>query len=165
MAIPCGPPSRAGASARGRWAATGGGEGPPEPAAPPGPRPPDGLPSWSTVLDAIRVRVSSTTEIRYAPGCGILDGDDADITAAVDAARDADVAILVLGERSGLTARCTSGETRDRLELGLPGRQAELFLAVAVTGTPVVLVLVAGRPLAIPTEAGGSRGVRHGRGA
>ena len=88
---------------------------------------------------------------------GILDGDDADIAAAVEAARGADVAILVLGERSGLTAQCTCGETRDRMELGLPGRQAELFRAVAATGTPIVLVLVAGRPLAIPDEAGAGR--------
>ena len=59
----------------------------------------------------------------------------------------------MLGEQSGLTAECICGETRDRLELGLPGRQAELFDAVAATGTPVVLVLVAGRPLAIPEKA------------
>jgi beta-glucosidase len=113
----------------------------------------DELATWSTVLDGIKRRVSSTTEVRYVRGCGLLDGDDADIAAAVTAARTADVAILVLGERSGLTAECTSGETRDRLELGLPGRQAELFAAVAATGTPIVLVLVSGRPLAIPEEA------------
>ena len=58
------------------------------------------------------------------------------------AASGADVAILVVGERSGLTAECTCGETRDRCELGLPGRQSELVRAVAATGTPIVLVLV-----------------------
>ena len=105
--------------------------------------------------------VSAATEIRYARGCGVLDGDDADIAAAVEAARDADVAILVLGDRSGLTARCTSGETRDRLELGLPGRQAELFAAVAATGTPIVLVLISGRALAIPAEADIASAVLH----
>jgi beta-glucosidase len=121
----------------------------------------DELASWSTVLDGIRARVSVATKIRYAPGCGILDGEDADIAAAVEAARGADVAILVLGERSGLTAQCTCGETRDRLELGLPGRQGELFAAVAATGTPVVLVLVAGRPLAITEEATRVASVLH----
>jgi len=121
----------------------------------------DELASWPTVLDGIKARASATTEVRYARGCGILDGEDAEIAAAVDAARGADVAILVLGERSGLTEQCTSGETRDRMELGLPGRQAELFSAVAATGTPIVLVLVAGRPLAIPAEAERSAAVLH----
>jgi beta-glucosidase len=121
----------------------------------------DELASWSTVLDGIRVRVSPGTELRYARGCGILDGDDEDIAAAVEAARGADAAVLVLGERSGLTAQCTCGETRDRCELGLPGRQAELVRAVAATGTPVVLVLVAGRPLAIPTEATLAAAILH----
>ena len=71
------------------------------------------------------------------------------------------MAILVLGERSGLTAQCTCGETRDRCELGLPGRQAELVAAVAATGTPVVIVLVSGRPLAIPREAALAAAVLH----
>jgi beta-glucosidase len=121
----------------------------------------DELASWSTVLDGIRARVGPGTEVRYAPGCGILDGEDGEIAAAVEAARGADAAILVLGERSGLTAQCTCGETRDRCELGLPGRQAELVRAVAATGTPIVLVLVAGRPLAIPTEARLAAAILH----
>ena len=121
----------------------------------------DELASWPTILEGIRDRVSAATQIRYARGCGILDGENADIEAAVEAARSADVAIMVLGERSGLTAECTCGETRDRMELGLPGRQAELVAAVAATGTPVVLVLVAGRPLAIPEEAARSAAVLH----
>jgi beta-glucosidase len=121
----------------------------------------DELATWSTVLDGIRARVSASTEVRYARGCGLLDGDDADIAAGVAAARGADVAILVLGERSGLTAQCTCGETRDRLALGLPGRQADLFEAVAATGTPIVLLLISGRPLAIPREAAGAAAVLH----
>lgn len=121
----------------------------------------DELASWSTVLDAVRARVSPATEVRYARGCGILGGDDEDIAAAVEAARGTDTAILVLGERSGLTAQCTCGETRDRCELGLPGRQAELVRAVAATGTPIVLALVAGRPLAIPTEAALAAAILH----
>ena len=121
----------------------------------------DELASWTTVLDGIRERAPGSTRVEYARGCGLLDGEDAEIEAAVDIAREADVAILVLGERSGLTAECTCGETRDRMELGLPGRQAELLHAVAATGTPVVLVLVAGRPLAIPDEAAAAAAVLH----
>lgn len=119
----------------------------------------DELHGWPTVLDAIRGGVSSTVEVRYARGCGLLDGDDAEMSAAVEAARGADVAVLVLGERSGLTADCTCGEARDRVDLGLPGRQAELVAAVAATGTPIVIVLVSGRPLAIPAEAAMSAAV------
>jgi beta-glucosidase len=121
----------------------------------------DELASWPTVLSAIRERVGAGTEIRFAPGCGIRDGDDEGIAAAVGAARGADAAILVLGERSGLTSESTSGETRDRMELGLLGRQGELVDAVAATGTPVVIVLVSGRPVAMPREAALASAVLH----
>jgi beta-glucosidase len=121
----------------------------------------DELASWTTVLEGIRERAPRSMLVEHARGCGLVDGEDAEIQAAVDVAREADVAILVLGERSGLTAECTCGETRDRMHLGLPGRQAELFHAVAATGTPVVLVLVAGRPLAIPDEAAAAAAVLH----
>ncbi len=57
-------------------------------------------------------------------------------------------------ERSGLTADSTTGEFRDRRDLGLFGRQQELLDAVAATGTPVVLVVVSGRPLALERAAG-----------
>jgi beta-glucosidase len=114
-----------------------------------------------TILDAIRDRTTGRREVRFARGVGILDGDDAGIAEAVAAARGAEVAILVVGERSGLTDVATSGEARDRLELGLPGRQAELVAAVAATGVPIVLLLVAGRPLAIPAEAGLSAAILH----
>jgi beta-glucosidase len=55
---------------------------------------------------------------------------------------------MVMGDKSGLTEDCTSGEFRDRASLDLPGVQEELVRAVVATGTPVVLVLVAGRPCA-----------------
>ena len=121
----------------------------------------DELAGHATVLDAIRGRFGSTTQVRFAAGCGILGGDDDGIREAVDAARGADVAIVVVGERSGLTRDCTCGETRDRMDIGLPGRQSELVTAVAATGTPVVLVLVAGRPLAIEREAAEVAAVVH----
>jgi beta-xylosidase len=114
-----------------------------------------------TILDAIRERCSASTEVLFAQGCGILDGSDEDIERAVAAARRADVAIVVAGEKSGLTSDCTCGETRDRLELTLPGRQEELVAAIAATGTPIVLVLVAGRPLAIEAAAARSAAVLH----
>lgn len=60
------------------------------------------------------------------------------------------MAILVVGEKSGLTDDCTCGEARDRAELGLPGAQQQLVEAICATGTPVVVVLVSGRPQAVP---------------
>jgi beta-glucosidase len=115
----------------------------------------------ATILDAIRVRLGNSTEVRFAPGCGIKDGDDAGIKAAVGVASGADVAIVVVGEKSGLTEDCTSGEARDRMDIGLPGRQRDLVAAVVATGTPVVLVLVAGRPLTIESEAASVAAVIH----
>jgi beta-glucosidase len=113
----------------------------------------DTLEGRSTILDALRERCAAGAELRFAAGGGILEASDAEIAEAADAARGADVAVVVVGERSGLTLDCTCGEMRDRMELGLPGRQEELVAAVAATGTPIVLVLVAGRPLAIPEAA------------
>jgi beta-glucosidase len=121
----------------------------------------DDLEGRPTILDAIRERCSASTDVLFAQGCGVLGGDDEDIERAVAAARGADVAIVVVGEKSGLTEDCTCGETRDRLELTLPGRQEELVAAIAATGTPIVLVLVAGRPLAIEAAAARSAAVLH----
>ncbi|MEZ4609458.1 MAG: glycoside hydrolase family 3 C-terminal domain-containing protein [Caldilineaceae bacterium] len=69
---------------------------------------------------------------------------------AVEAAQQADVAVVVVGDKAGLVPDCTSGEFRDSAHLTLPGVQQELVEAVLATGTPVVLVLVAGRPYPIP---------------
>ena len=126
----------------------------------------DELEGRSTILDADPRALRGGAEVRFAAGGGVLDASDAEIAEAAEAARGADVAIVVVGERSGLTLDCTCGEMRDRMELGLPGRQEELVAAVAATGTPVVLVLVAGRPLAIPAaaRARGRRGQRVGAG-
>ena len=52
-----------------------------------------------------------------------------------------------MGDKAGLTDDCTTGESRDRASLDLPGVQEDLVRAVVATGTPVVLVLVAGRPI------------------
>jgi beta-glucosidase len=101
-----------------------------------------------TPLDAIRERLDS--DVSYTRGCEVTDRDRSGFDAAVAAASAADVAVLVLGERSGLTDDCTTGESRDVASLDLPGVQEDLVHAVAATGTPVVLVLIAGRPIGSP---------------
>ncbi len=112
----------------------------------------DELGGRQTILDALRERLQAV-DLRYARGAGIAEGTDADIAAAVAAAREAEVAVVVVGERSGLTSDSTTGEFRDRLGLGLLGRQQEMLEAVVATGTPVVLVVVSGRPLALEWAA------------
>ena len=93
-----------------------------------------------SVLDALRERMGRA--VAHARGCDV-GGDSTD-----GFAEAADVAVLVMGDKSGLTDDCTSGEFRDRASFDLPGVQEQLVRAVLETGTPVVLVLVAGRPAA-----------------
>ena len=103
-----------------------------------------------SVLAGIRAKVSQRTVIQNAPGCAILDDSTDGFAAAVEAARKSEVAVVVVGERSGLVDGCTSGESVDRADLGLAGVQQALVEAVVATGTPTVVVLINGRPLAVP---------------
>ena len=112
----------------------------------------DELTGRRTIADAVRGRFPGA-EVRHARGSGIRDGTDEEIANAAATATWADVAIVCLGERSGLTDDATTGEFRDRRELGFIGRQQELLEAVVASGTPVVLVVVSGRPLAIEWAA------------
>jgi beta-glucosidase len=88
--------------------------------------------------------------VRFAPGCDVNGGSRDGFAEAVALAAESDVAVMVMGDKAGLTDDCTSGESRDVASLDLPGVQEELVRAVLATGTPVVLVLVAGRPTASP---------------
>lgn len=101
-----------------------------------------------TVADALAAEFGPA-ELLLAEGCSV-EGDDASgIAEAVRAAADSDVAIVVVGDRAGLFGRGTVGEGNDVESLELPGRQRELVEAVVATGTPVVLVLLTGRPYAV----------------
>ena len=102
-----------------------------------------------TVLEGVKSKLGDQTEILYATGCSVLGESKDGFEEAVNIAREADVAIVVVGGKSGFVPGCTSGEERDRAELSLPGIQEDLVKAVHATGTPVVLVLVNGRPYAI----------------
>jgi beta-glucosidase len=115
------------------------------------------------VLDGIRARVSDTVRVEYARGVPVVQrefpslfdmfgwntpsdpegfDDDVEFGRAVDLARDADVAVVVAGEWQNMI-----GEMASRSSLELPGRQLELLQAVVATGTPVVLLVMNGRPL------------------
>ncbi|WP_225753813.1 glycoside hydrolase family 3 N-terminal domain-containing protein [Actinotalea sp. Marseille-Q4924] len=81
-------------------------------------------------------------------GCTV-DGDEQEFDEAVDAASGADLAVVVVGDHAGLFGRGTVGEGNDAESLDLPGAQRRMVEAVVATGTPVVLVLVTGRPYAV----------------
>ncbi|WP_411575493.1 glycoside hydrolase family 3 N-terminal domain-containing protein [Streptomyces mutabilis] len=88
-------------------------------------------------------------EVTVVRGTGVDDGDVFGIPEAVQAAREADVVVAVLGDRAGLFGRGTSGEGCDAESLALPGAQQQLLDALLDTRKPVVTVLLAGRPYAL----------------
>ena len=102
-----------------------------------------------SVLRGIQAAVSPQTQVVYARGCAILGDDTSGFAEAVAAAQGADVAVVVVGEQSGLTPESTCGEFRDRAFLDLPGVQEALVKAIVATGTPTVVVLISGRPNSI----------------
>ena len=99
-----------------------------------------------TVLEALREEVQVVTSAR---GCAVDDDDRSGLPGAIAAAREADVAVVVVGDQAGLFGRGTVGEGCDRDDLELPGVQRVLVESVLATGTPVVLVLLTGRPYAL----------------
>ncbi len=103
-----------------------------------------------TVFETLKRALPAGMEVAYAKGCDISGMDKSGFAEAVELAQDADLAVLVLGHKSGLAYDCTTGEFRDSTDLGLPGVQAELLQAILEIGKPVVLVLINGRPLSIP---------------
>jgi beta-glucosidase len=120
-----------------------------------------------TVLQGIRNKLGNRAEITYVKGCAIRDTTTADIAAAVKAAQQVDVVVMVLGGSSardfkteyqstgaatvkageGVISDMESGEGFDRASLDLLGKQLDLLKAVVQTGKPVVLVMIEGRPL------------------
>jgi beta-xylosidase len=101
-----------------------------------------------TFLAALRAELPDS-QVTFLPGCGVDDLDVSGIEAAARLAADSDLCIAVVGDQSGLFGRGTSGEGCDAADLNLPGVQGRLLAAVLATGTPVVLVLLAGRPYAL----------------
>ena len=88
-------------------------------------------------------------ELVFAEGCSVEGPDDSGIAPAVTAATGADVVIVVVGDQAGLFGRGTVGEGNDSDSLELPGVQRRLVEALVATGTPVVMVLLTGRPYAL----------------
>lgn len=99
-----------------------------------------------TILQGIRSHAAALSiDVAYEKGCDMLDENVQDINQAVKAAEASDMVIAVVGDTNTL-----NGETRDRVELDLTGSQQKLLEALKVTGKPLVVVLINGKPLTIP---------------
>ncbi|HEX7653521.1 MAG TPA: glycoside hydrolase family 3 N-terminal domain-containing protein [Verrucomicrobiae bacterium] len=102
----------------------------------------------TTVLQAIQTNNLSGKTL-YAKGCEVEGDDQKGFAAALKAARQADVVVMVLGERGDMC-----GEAKSRTSIDIPGQQTALLRAVKKLGKPVVVVLMNGRPLALEAENG-----------
>ncbi len=100
-------------------------------------------------IPTVLAELSSRVQARHARGVDVTDPDTSGIAEAVAAADDADGCVAVVGDRSGLFGRGTSGEGCDASDLRLPGKQQELLEALLATGTPVVVAVLSGRPYAL----------------
>ena len=97
-----------------------------------------------TPLAGIKAKVSAQTMVLYAKGCEVKDDSTAGFEQAVNIAKQADVAIVFVGETHDMV-----GEAASFSSLDLPGRQMELVQAIHATGKPTIVVLVNGRPLSV----------------
>lgn len=93
-------------------------------------------------------------QVAHAKGCDVEGVDKNGFDAAMSAARTSDVVIVAIGEKAMM-----SGEAASRAEITLPGVQEDLVEALIATGKPVVVVLMNGRPLAIPALAKNATGL------
>jgi len=98
-----------------------------------------------TVLEGLKNKVSPKTKITYVKGCEVIGNKLNEIEKAKNAAKNADIAVVVIGEAGYIT----NGEGRDVASLDLTGLQEELLKAVYSTGTPTIVVLINGRPLSV----------------
>jgi beta-glucosidase len=97
-----------------------------------------------TLLEGVKNKLGNNTKIRYVKGCDAKCEDTQEFDKAVDAAKDSDFTILVVGESAAM-----SGEAASRSNIDLPGRQLDLVKAIHATGKPYAVVLMNGRPLTI----------------
>jgi beta-glucosidase len=102
-----------------------------------------------TVLEGIKTKVGPGVRVDYVKGCEVMGTKVNEIEQARQAAKNADVAVVVVGENAREADDATDGEGYDVASLDLTGQQEDLVKAVYATGTPTVVVLVNGRPLSV----------------
>src|SRR5205807_2426839 len=112
-----------------------------------------------TVLEGIKNKLGERVRVTYAKGCDIRNAhwpetevlpepltkvEQDRINEAVEAAKNSDAVVVVLGDSSSRADMQTVGESASRTSLDLPGRQLELVQAVYAAGKPVVVILING---------------------
>ncbi len=111
-----------------------------------------------SLLDALRAELPDS-RVTHAAGCETSGTDRSGFEEALAAARDADLCIVAVGDLAGLFGHGTSGEGCDAPDLSLPGVQGELVSELLATGTPVVVIVISGRPYALGEIAGRAAGL------
>lgn len=96
----------------------------------------------TSLFEGLSQKIAAGTRLIYAEGCAINGDSKAGFKQAVEIANQADVVIMALGESQDM-----SGEAKSRTDIHIPGTQQALFEAISATGKPVIVVLMAGRPL------------------
>lgn len=95
-----------------------------------------------SLWEGVKSKVSTSTQLLYARGCGITEQDKSGFAEALETARKADFVILTVGETRDMT-----GEAKSRSAIQLPGVQEELVKEIVALGKPTVVMISAGRPL------------------
>jgi beta-glucosidase len=109
-------------------------------------------------VDALRAELPDA-DVVHEQGCLVQGGDRSGFAAAIEAAQQADLCVVFVGDLAGLFGLGTSGEGCDAEDLRLPGHQADLVEALLETGTPLVVVVVSGRPYALGHIQGRAAGL------
>ena len=103
---------------------------------------PDDSTRITSLWDGVKKKLSNDAKMIYAMGCDISDTSRSGFAEAIEAASQAEVVIMSVGE-----ARDMSGEAKSRSNIHLPGVQEELIQAIQASGKPLVVLFSAGRPL------------------
>jgi beta-glucosidase-like glycosyl hydrolase len=111
-----------------------------------------------TAVDAVAAELPGV-EIVHEQGCPVQGEDRSGFEAALAAARGADLCVALVGDLAGLFGHGSSGEGCDAEDLRLPGVQADLLDELVELGTPVVVVVVSGRPYALGDVHGRAAGL------
>jgi beta-glucosidase-like glycosyl hydrolase len=111
-----------------------------------------------SAVDALRAELPDA-EVVHEQGCDVRGNDRSGFAAARAAAEEADLCVALVGDLAGLFGYGTSGEGCDAEDLRLPGVQADLLEELLTTGTPIVVVVVSGRPYALGDVYGRAAGL------
>lgn len=109
-----------------------------------------------SLVEGLQHKVGNSAKISYSMGCGVRDTSTKGFAEAVKAAANADVVIMAVGESADMT-----GEAKSRAGLHLPGVQEKLIKAIKATGKPMVVMIMAGRPLIFPWAAGHANAILY----